>query len=56
MPETGHKKTINNTVAKKDHENIKIKIFMFNYFCLILESDERISLNKFWWATIIHLI
>ena len=32
MAEVVHKNRFSNTVVKKGHENIKIKIFMFNYF------------------------
>ena len=42
-----HKKTIINTMARKDHENIKSKMFMFNCFGYILECDGRISLYEF---------
>ena len=42
MAETGHKKTFNNTVAKKGREDIKIKIL-----CLIAPAKFQSAMGVF---------
>ena len=48
MTKTGHRKTFANTVAKKGHKNIKIKIFMFNCSSYIVRWGH-FTIQR-WWA------